>query len=82
MRKEDLIAFAERDWVAAEAFKQRWLMSRRPLTPHEKLEIADGLRRHVQALRKDWPSAEDRRKDLESHTRVSEMLRSVKDTGR
>ena len=41
------------------------------------LAVADGLRRHVKALRPDWPSAEDRERDLEVHARVSEGLRSV-----
>jgi hypothetical protein len=78
VRKEDLIAFAHRDWSAIEALKRRyWREQKSRMTPAESLEVGDGLRQHVSALRDDWPTEEDRRKDLASHTRVSELLRRV-----
>lgn len=48
------------------------------MTPEEALEVGDELRHHVSALRSDWPTEQDRRKDLASHVRISEMLRRVK----
>ena len=79
MRKEDLIAFARRDWNAVAALKRSWWAEQKSrMTPEEALKVGDELRHHVNALRSDWPTDEDRRKDLASHRRISEMLRSVK----
>lgn len=79
MRKEDLIAFARRDWEAIAALKrQRWAEQQSRMTPAELLEIGDRLRQHVKALHPDWPTEEQRREDLAVHIRVSESLRRVK----
>jgi hypothetical protein len=79
MRKEDLIAYARRDWQAIAASKrQRWAEQKSQMTAAEALSVGDALRQHAIALRNDWPTEEDRRKDLASHIRVAEMLRSVK----
>ena len=80
MRKEDLIAFARRDWAAVEERKRAHWASEQ-LTPEEWLRIGDDLRRHVAALRPDWPSADERQTDLATHIRVAESLRRV-DTAR
>ena len=78
MRKEDLIAFAHRDWNAVAALKRRWWAEQKSrMSPAEALAVGDELRHHVSALR-DWPTEDDRRKDLASHMRLSEMLRRVK----
>jgi hypothetical protein len=80
VRKEDLIAFARRDWAAVEEWKRaHWAAEM--LTPEEALCIGDDLRRHVAELRPDWPSADERRTDLATHIRVAESLRRV-DTSR
>lgn len=78
MTREDIIAYAERDWELLRETKERYWAERKDLTPEAALAIADGLRRHVKALRPDWPTAEDRERDLEVHVRVSEDLRSVR----
>ena len=79
MRKEDVIAFARRDWSAIAAVKRRrWAEQKSQMTPADALAVGDELRHHVSALQSDWPTDEDRRKDLASHMRVSEMLRRVK----
>lgn len=79
VRKKDLIAFAHRDWNAIAALKRSYWAEQKPrMGPAEALSIGDELRHHVSALREDWPTEEDRRKDLASHVRVSEMLRRVK----
>lgn len=78
MNRADIVAYATRDWRAVQEAKERYWAERQPsLTPEETLAIADGLRLHVNALRPDWPSVEDRERDLEVHARVSEALRSV-----
>lgn len=78
VRKEDLIAFANRDWNAVAALKRRrWTEQKSRMSPGEALSVGDELRHHVSTLR-DWPTEEERRTDLASHIRVSEMLRRVK----
>jgi hypothetical protein len=79
VRKEDVIAFARRDWRAIAALKRRrWAEQKRHMTPAEALRIGDELRHHVSALRSGWPTKEDRRKDLAVHVRISESLRLAK----
>ncbi len=79
MRKEDLIAYARRDWQAiAESKRRRWAEQKSRMSPAEALSVGDELRHHARSLREGWPTEEDRRKDLASHIRVAEMLRSVK----
>jgi hypothetical protein len=79
VRKEDLIAFAQRDWSAIAAHKRRrWAEQKSRMKPGEALSVGDELRHHVSALRDDWPTEEDRRTDLDTHIRVSEMLGRVK----
>jgi hypothetical protein len=79
VRKEDLIAFARRDWRAIAALKQRrWAQQKAQMTPAEALGVDDELRHHAQTIHADWPTEADRRKDLAAHVRVSEMLSRVK----
>jgi hypothetical protein len=79
MRREDLIAFARRDWASVASVKDRfWVEQKRRMTPTEALQLADSLRSSVASRRGDWPSAEERRADLETHLRVSENLRRVR----
>jgi hypothetical protein len=79
MRKEDVIAFARRDWRAIAMLKQkRWAQQKSKMTPADALRLGDELRHHVQAIHHDWPDGLDRREDLASHARVSEMLSRVK----
>jgi len=81
VRKEDLIAYARRDWAAVEERKRaHWAAAK--LTPDEALRIGDELRRHAAALRPDWPSAAERQDDCATHIRVAESLRSVDVTRR
>jgi len=74
--REELIAYARRDWAAVEARKRaHWATAN--LSPEEALRIGDELRRHVASLRPDWPSEKERQSDLATHLRVSESLRRV-----
>ena len=79
MRREDLIAFARRDWQSVAAMKQRfWVEQKRRMTASEALQLADDLRSSVTSRRSDWPSDDERRSDLETHARVSESLQRVR----
>ena len=79
MRKEDVIAFARRDWRPIAMLKQRrWAQQKSQMKPAEALRLGDELREHVRAIHEEWPTEVDRRNDLASHVRVSEMLSRVK----
>lgn len=68
--------FLERDWAWLAAEKARaWQHGKR--TPAADLRAANELRRHVAAVRPDWPDASDREEDLRTHVRVSEALGAV-----
>lgn len=78
MRREDLIEYARRDRSVLERLKSRhWAERKGLLGPAEGLRAAAALRRHILALRPDWPSEQERRADLATHIRVGEMLRRV-----
>jgi hypothetical protein len=76
VRKEDILAFAQRDWDAIAEHKRRY-WAERPMTDDERLHIADELRRYARTLHPDWPTPEERESDLAMHMRVSEALRRV-----
>ena len=77
MHKEDIIAFAQRDWDAIAEHKRRyWAES--AMTADERLRIADELRRYARELHPDWPTREQREEDLATHVRVGEALRRVR----
>jgi len=79
VNRDDIRAFAERNWGLVEQAKRRfWSERKKRLSPGEALAIAEGLRLHVRALRPDWPSAQERAEDLEVHARVAASLRSVR----
>lgn len=76
---DEIRAFAGREWRLVEESKRRyWSERKRALSPAEALAIGEGLRRHVRALRPDWPSSAERAADLETHARVAEYLRRVR----
>ena len=78
MQREDLIAFAQRDWSAlAELKADHWLERAERLGSQEIFRVADELRRFVAAARPDWPSEGERAADLASHIAVAESLRRV-----
>jgi hypothetical protein len=77
VRREDIIAFATRDWDAIAEHKRRYWTDQ-ALTADEKLRIADELRRYAYELHPDWPTAEQREEDLATHVRVGEALRRVR----
>ena len=81
MRKEDIIAFAQRDWDALAEHKRRhW--AEQSMTDDERLRIGDELRRYALELHPDSPTPEQRDEDLATHVRVGEALRRVRRPGR
>src|SRR6267378_343290 len=78
VRREDIVAFARRDWRAiAESKRQRWATQKASMTPAEALQVGDDLRSYVKSIHGSWPTEEDRRNDLAVHVRVSGSLRRV-----
>lgn len=76
MTRDDIRSFVNRDWArVADAKVEAW--QARKATPAEDLRAAAELRRHVLALRSDWPSRDDRLDDLQSHIRLSEALGAI-----
>lgn len=83
MDRRDIEAFVKRDWgLVAEAKEAYWADRKRALGPAEGLRVADDLRRQAIAARPEYPTAEDRAADLESHMRVLEMLRHASERRR
>jgi hypothetical protein len=79
MRREDLIAFARRDWKLLAAMKERfWIEQKQRMSASEALQLGEELRSAVKSRRSDWPSDEERRSDLATHVRVSENLQRVR----
>ncbi len=64
-----------RDWRAAREAKDAYWSARIDrLGPVEAFRIADELRRQAQLQDSTWPDADDRREDLNTHTRVAALL--------
>jgi hypothetical protein len=79
MRREDVLAFARRDWAAVgEAKAAFWAERKASLSPNQVLALGDALRRHARSLKPDWPDAAEGAEDLAVHRRVSEALRAVR----
>lgn len=75
--------FVGRDWRAARAAKDAYWRDRiARLGPTEGLRIAEELRRQALLQTPDWPSPAERRQDLQSHIRLTRLLRRARPTGR
>ena len=78
VRRQDIAAFARRDWDALAASKdEQWLDERRRRGVAWCVQVADELRRQVLRQRPAWLSAEEREDDLAVHLRVTRTLRRV-----
>lgn len=75
MRREDLRAYAQRAWQAAEALKQehwaREVAERGPLATFEASQL---LWEHMRFVRPDWPSPAERREDLAHHVMLKQLI--------
>jgi hypothetical protein len=78
VRKEDIVAFANRDRTSVALAKEAyWARKKQSMTPAEALTLGDRLRRDALLLRPSADAAADRIDDLANHARVAEMLRLV-----
>ena len=79
MRREDLVAFARRDWALIDSEKTRfWVHQQRVSTPGQSLALGDELRRYAMTLQPHWPSDADRAEDMAGHERVAKALRRTR----
>lgn len=78
MKPQDLLAFARRDWQAAEAADAgHWIRRKQAAGATEGLRVVAALRQLTVALRPDWPGAAERQADWDHHVRLAEALRRV-----
>jgi hypothetical protein len=78
MNREDIRAFARRDWAAiADAKATFWAGRKRSMTASDVLAIAEMLRQHALQVKPGWPNAAERAADLAVHVKISEALRAV-----
>jgi hypothetical protein len=72
MKRQDIVAFARRDWAAlAEAKSSYWAERKRSMAADQALAVGDSLRRQVREIKPCWPDAGERAEDLAIHLRVS-----------
>lgn len=82
MKREDIRAFAGRDWAAiADAKAAFWAERKRSMTVAQALATAEMLRQHALQVKPGWPDADERAADLALHVRISEALRAVSTNG-
>jgi hypothetical protein len=74
-KKEDVLAFRDRDWSAFE---------RAPVTrdPQSCIRLAGSLHAQVRHACPDWPTDDERAADLDAHVRLSETFRRIFDAQR
>jgi len=78
LAREDVVAFLTRPWRELRTGKERhWATLRRRKGAAAALEAAHALRLHMQEIRRSWPSALERRADLQEHVRLSRLLRRI-----
>ena len=83
MQPKDIAAFIRRDWSAVASCKEdQWLSERRRRGVRWCFEVAEGLRQQVLQRHPGWPTADDRRDDLDTHVLVGAALRRVRAVGR
>lgn len=75
MDPSHLREYANRDWGAAERLDARhWRDEIASRGASATLEASQALRRHMELVRPDFPSAEERNADLQDHIAVKRML--------
>ena len=75
MKREDLRAYAQRAWHAAETLKQEhWAREVAEPGPLVTFEASQALWEHMRALRPDWPTPEERRADLAHHVALKQLI--------
>lgn len=76
--RKGILEFARRDWALIAGAKAAfWRNRKRECSAAEILATGDQLRRHVRAVRPEWPSLAERAADLAVHARVAEALHAA-----
>jgi len=79
MDREDIRAFANRDWRAiARAKREHQARLFRERGPLAMVQIARDLFAHARKVDPDWPSASERKADLDHHVALKRALASVR----
>lgn len=75
MKREDLRAYAQRDWHVAETLKQEhWVREVAERGPMATFEASQALWEHMRSLRPDWPSPDERHEDLAHHIALKQLI--------
>lgn len=75
MTRDDLRAFATRDWAAvSEADASHWAAEFKERGPAATVAASWALREHALRIRPEWPTAGDSDRDLADHLRLKRLL--------
>ena len=75
MDSDAVRAFANRDWEAiAGSKREHWTRVLRTAGPAALFRVAQHLREHTRMVRPDWPSPNDRARDLANHIALKQLL--------
>lgn len=75
MDADDIRAYAQRAWAAAEAGKrEHWAREFAARGSAATLEAAHALWIHMRAVRPDWPTARERDADLDHHIALKRAI--------
>jgi hypothetical protein len=75
MNLRDVRAYAERDWAAARAAKDRYWASKFAVEgATATLAASEALRRHMRLIRPTWPSDAERQADFVHHVALKAMI--------
>jgi len=78
LNPEDLRSYAKRDWSAPERLARR-ARARQPV--RTKIRIAVELYEAARRTRPEWPTDQQRKKDLQMHLRLRALLDRAADVG-
>ncbi|MEM6992877.1 MAG: hypothetical protein AAF721_20345 [Myxococcota bacterium] len=75
LEKADLVAYKSRDWARARTEKERyWAEQARAQGVTAGLKASEALWIHARSVCENWPTAHDRRRDLEHHLAMSSAI--------
>lgn len=74
MHDDDLRAYADRPWHAAEALKQEHWARELSENPLATFEASQALWVHMRQIRPDWPTEAERQEDLAHHVALKRAI--------
>jgi hypothetical protein len=78
VNREDIRAYAERDWAALAREKLRHSVEQKAgMSAARALAVSEALRRHATCVKPGWPDESERAADLAVHLRISKAFRAV-----